>query len=638
MPDRTPYVPRIDLWFNAKSATGTLPPQHQGRNLDEISRAQGWALHKVVPDYINVRKPSDSLHRAIGVFSLKETVYDYRFSSDVEIQVVHEGDRTKVEYHTPVGMVSTSFTYSSEMVKAGVSTVPTTEHIIKKQDDYKVVAYLFENLVLIPDSADFDNLQKDVGEDGLVVTLGGRAASPLHHIQKHFIGTTEFYYHYNDYQKEMRALSDSMENFFNQALNIIADSKAEAVLWGNNFDDMITPPPFFKIEILPWLQRIVEVLSARGKYVFCHCDGENQGLMDLILDSGIHVAEAVCPHPMTKVKIEDYYQRWAGKLTIFGGIPSIMLLEESVSSEEFESYLDHLFKAVAPGQRLILGIADTTPPNAVFDRLVRIGERVDKEGRLPLEGGAYRPLDKHMLIQAAKRIPSKIPVEDDEIFQTDEYAPFKIIQKDVLKGDRTKIIEHIQQLLDEKTSAKDILKRGMLPAMEIIGKKFTDGNVFIPEVLLAARAMNEATKFLKPYLTHDSNARHGRVLIGTVSGDYHDIGKNLVTALLEGTGFEIRDLGTNVPTKVFIKEVLDFRPDILALSALLTTTMPEMKKIINTLAEEELRDHVKVIVGGAPVNAKFARDIGADGYGTDAGEAVALSKKIVYETTKSTSF
>ena len=129
----------------------------------------------------------------------------------------------------------------------------------------------------------------------------------------------------------------------------------------------------------------MNVLHAKGKKVICHCDGENLGLMELILDSGMDVAEAICPFPMTKVRIEEYYERWSGKLTLFGGIPSTLLLAEATSDEEFEAYLDHLFKVVAPGRRLILGIADTTPPYAIFDRLVRIGERVEKEGRLPLK-------------------------------------------------------------------------------------------------------------------------------------------------------------------------------------------------------------------------------------------------------------
>ena len=151
-------------------------------------------------------------------------------------------------------------------------------------------------------------------------------------------------------------------------------------------------PPILKRRSSPGSRRPHESLAEKGKFLISHCDGENLRLLDLIRDSGIHIAEAVCPAPMTKVKIEDYYQHWCGKLTIFGGIPQSLLLEETASEEDFQAYIDHFFKAVAPGTRIIVGIADTTPPNAVFDRLVRLGERIAKEGGLPLKAGAFRPV------------------------------------------------------------------------------------------------------------------------------------------------------------------------------------------------------------------------------------------------------
>ena len=300
------------------------------------------------------------------------------------------------------------------MKKSGASITWIEEHAIKRTEDYRVVGYLFENLKLVSDAVDFTNWCHDIGDDGIAATMVGLASSPMHHIQKEFFDATDFYYQYNDHRKEITVLAKSVENFFDQALQIIADSPAEAVLWGANFDDMITYPAYFQNEILPWIQKAADVLGSKGKVVICHCDGENLGLLDLIKDSGMHVAEAICPHPMTKVRIEEYYRRWSDKLTIFGGIPSNILLAEAASEEEFEAYLDHLFKAIAPGKRVILGIADTTPPDAVFDRLVRIGERVQEEGRLPLEAGSARPLAREMVDRAAERVGKELP--SDETF------------------------------------------------------------------------------------------------------------------------------------------------------------------------------------------------------------------------------
>ena len=619
MPDVLPYVPRIDLWYNANSMADTLPEKHKGRTQDEISRAQGWALHKIVPEFLKIRKPEDNLHRALGIYSLKELVFNCKFSSDIEIKVKSEGDYTHVEYHTPVGMVNTTTVYTDEMRKAGASLIWIEEHIIKKPEDYRVVGYLFENLELIPDFHDFIKWKDEIGEDGVAVTMASLASSPMHHIQKEFLDATEFYYHYHDYQKEMRALAEIMENYYNQALKIIADSPAEAVLWGANYDDMITYPAYFEKEILPWIKKAADILGAKGKTVICHCDGENLGLMDLIRDSGMHVAEAVTPYPMTKVKIEEHYQRWSDKLTIWGGIPEILLMAETATDEDLEAYLDHLFKAVAPGRRFIVGIADTTPAHAVFDRLIRIGERVEKEGRLPLEGGAARPISEAQLAKAAARVTPQL-VEDEV---------FKIIQDDVLKGNHTEIKGHAQEMLGKGVNAQDILQRGMISAMEVISEQFKAGEVFIPEVLLSARAMNEALLVLEPYLAREKKEVSGKVLIGTVQGDMHDIGKNMVITMLRGVGFEIQDMGVNVPMEKIVEQVSEYKPDILGLSALLTTTMAEMRKVIDALKARGLRNNVRVMVGGAPVNEKYAKAIGADGYAPDAGEAVDLVKKLM---------
>ena len=621
MPDRLPFAPRLDLWYTANAQSGTLPEKYKTCSFDEIARAEGWALHKINPEYQQVRKPEDNLHWALGILSYKETVYGFKFSPDVELEVKENAGRTKITYRTPVGSVSTTTVYTEEMRKAGVSNFWVDEHVLKGPKDYRVVGYIFENLKLFRDDRDFLKWKEDIGEDGVAFTLGGRAASPMHHIQKYFVDATDFYFHYHDYAKEMRALAESMGKFFDQIIQRVGDSSAEGVYWGANFDDLITYPAFFEKDIVPWIRKAADILGRKGKYVSCHCDGENLGLLDLIRDSGMHIAEAVTPAPMTKVSIEEYYRRWSDKLTLFGGIPSILLLRESISDEEFEAYLEHLFKAVAPGKRMILGIADSTPPKAVFERLVRIGEKVEKEGRLPLEAGAFRPLIQPAMLEAAKPLSREI-VWDEE---------FRQVQNDVLEGDHVAIQEHIRGLLKKGAKAEDILKRGMLTAMEVISKRFKSGEAFIPEVLLSARAMNEAVRVLEPHLAGTQLATKGKVMIGTVKGDLHDIGKNLVITMLKGVGFETVDLGIDVPAPAFIKAVEEHKPHILGLSALLTTTMPQMKAVIDALKQKGLRDRVKVMVGGAPVNEKFARDIGADGYAPDGAEAVNLARKLMAE-------
>lgn len=619
MPDVLPYVPRIDLWYNANSAMGTLPPQHAGRTQDEISRAEGWALHKVVPEFLQVERPEDSIHRALGLYRLKEIVFDLEFAPQIGIDVARDGDYTRVTYHTPVGEVSTRTMYSAEMRRAGASVTWIDEHIIKRPADYAVVGYLFEHLTLKPAFDRFRAWQRYVGEDGVACTMVGLACSPMHHIQKEFFDATEFYYAYSDCPKQMHDLAGSVGHFFDQALEIIAGSPAEMVLWGANLDDAITYAEYCGREITPWIRKASDRLGAAGKLALVHCDGENLGLMDLIRDSGLHVAEAICPFPMTKVAIEEYYARWGERLTIFGGIPSNILLPQIASEADFEAYLDHLFKVIAPGRRFIVGVADTTPPDAKFDRLVRIGERVRKEARLPLEGGAARPITAARLEQAAARVAIH-PVAP---------ADYALVGDDIEHGRHKDIAAHVQALLDSGHSPRQILDSALLSTMQALGVRFSAGEIFIAQMLLSARAMNAGLAVLEPHLMSASKEASGKILIGTVRGDFHDVGKNMVAIMLRGVGFDVIDLGVNLAPDVFVDAVRKYQPDLVALSALLTTTMAEMGNVIETLKANGLRDRVKIIVGGAPVNENFSRNIGADGYAGDAGEAAELAKKLI---------
>lgn len=636
MVDTIPYVPRIDLWYNANQRAGSLPEKHRNRTADEISLAEGWALHKIVPEFLKPDTTEDIVHRGLGLVSLKEYTYSFKFSSDITIRTEGDIDQMRVVYETPRGTVSVAHGYTEEMKDAGASAPWIQEHAIKGPEDYKVLAYIFGNMTFAPDYQRFMKWESEIGDHGLALesTPALNAGSPMHFIQKVLIDATEFFIHYNDYQKEMAELVEALEHCYTQLLPILAESPAKAVYWDANVDSMITYPAYLKKDIIPWWQKAAEVFHAKDKLLFIHPDGENNLLMDILADCGADVCEAVTPYPMTKVSIDEYYDTWcrSEKLTIWGGIPESLLLEKSATDEEFEAYLDHLFKAISPGTRFIAGIGDTTPPGAVFDRLVRLGERIEKEGRLPLQAGAGVLLDADQLTRESDTAEKESDDRRDTSADPTGVEPIDedllVIQNDVLQGDNKTITRHVQKALDKSYSPQDILDKGMLSAMEIIGGRFKDGTVFIPEVLLSARALNEALMILEPYLAAEGRTQKGKILIGTVRGDLHDIGKNLVSTMLKGVGYDVVDLGINVAVDEFVYQVSQHNPEILAVSALLTTTMPQMGLIIDALEREGLRQGVMVIVGGAPVNEKFARDIGADGYARDAGDAVDLVARL----------
>jgi 5-methyltetrahydrofolate--homocysteine methyltransferase len=186
-----------------------------------------------------------------------------------------------------------------------------------------------------------------------------------------------------------------------------------------------------------------------------------------------------------------------------------------------------------------------------------------------------------------------------------------------------------REALDAGESAETILKEGFISAMERIGVKFKNGEVYIPEVLIAARAMHAGMAVLKPILSQSTGVMTGKVVIGTVKGDLHDIGKNLVVMMLEGGGFDVIDLGIDITANQFIEAIQEHQPQVLALSALLTTTVNEMKVTLQAIEKAGLRNRVKTIVGGAPVTERFAREIGADGYAPDAASAVDTVKSLI---------
>ena len=196
-------------------------------------------------------------------------------------------------------------------------------------------------------------------------------------------------------------------------------------------------------------------------------------------------------------------------------------------------------------------------------------------------------------------------------------------------GKRRDLTARVQQELNDGTTAKEILEKSLIPGMEIVGIRFKNDEIFVPQVLVAARAMNEVLAILRPILTNSGVEPLGKVVICTVKGDLHDIGKNIVRIMLEGTGFSVIDLGVDIDSNTVVEAVKEHHPDIVCLSALLTTTMEYDRVIINDLIKEGLRDSVKVMVGGAPVTQKFADEIGADSYTPDAASCAAAAKALL---------
>jgi corrinoid protein of di/trimethylamine methyltransferase len=203
------------------------------------------------------------------------------------------------------------------------------------------------------------------------------------------------------------------------------------------------------------------------------------------------------------------------------------------------------------------------------------------------------------------------------------------IKAAVVFGKHGEIVDLVRRAVDTGDDPNRIINEALIAAMDVVGQKFASNEIFVPEMLASAFTMKKGLEIVKPRLGGEKSKSMGTVMMGTVKGDLHDIGKNLVIMMLEGAGFNVVDLGVDLSVEKVVEKVEEIKPRILGLSALLTTTMPEMKRVIEVLEQKGLRQKVKVLVGGAPVDARFAEKIGADGYGKDAAEAVRLAREIV---------
>jgi 5-methyltetrahydrofolate--homocysteine methyltransferase len=208
-------------------------------------------------------------------------------------------------------------------------------------------------------------------------------------------------------------------------------------------------------------------------------------------------------------------------------------------------------------------------------------------------------------------------------------SEFKSLTEAVIKGDIQTAVAETQTALDGGANVQDILDKGLIAAMDEVGEKFSTGQMFVPQMLRSAKTMQESMKLIKPLFQEGELKAKGKVVIGTVRQDLHDIGKNLVAMMMEGAGFTVTDLGVDVSPEKFTEKAKEVGADIVAMSALLSTTMPAMRKTIEALKDAGIRDNVKVMVGGAPVTDNFAREIKADSYAPDAGSAVIVAKKLL---------
>jgi uroporphyrinogen-III decarboxylase len=377
-PDRVPWIPRLEFWYRAALRKGNLPKEWTGLSLQEIEQRLGAGSYAVNPDYTS--DVSGWVDRGLGLWHIPTLTYDFDFEG-VERRISKResknGTETVVEYVTPVGSVRTAYLFTEEMLDAGASIPWVSEVPIKGETDFEPVGYIFEHARVTPKQEGYLALREKIGDRGVPVAYLLGSAGPMHHIMKELMFTEHFYYEMADHPQKVFRLAEQMQAFFEAIRQSALDSVAEVVFLGGNYDDSITPPPIFRDHILPELQRYAERLHARGKYLLTHTDGENRRLIPMFLEAGFDVADSVCPHPMTRMTLEEVRRAFKDRITIWGGIPSTQLCIGSTTDDEFRRYTGELLARYGHADRLVLGVSDMVTADAELDRIKYLCDKIN---------------------------------------------------------------------------------------------------------------------------------------------------------------------------------------------------------------------------------------------------------------------
>ncbi|MFT5090177.1 MAG: hypothetical protein ACI8PG_004554 [Planctomycetota bacterium] len=369
-----PWAPRLDLWYIARRARGDLPPELEGLDTPALADYFGVACHSVRADYTRARPREDLILRGFGL----DNHPDYPFRTELRglpCTFEHDDENARTTIETRSGPVHTHLHQTSAMSRDGISLPFFRHHALESIDRIEAVAEVFDHIEVVPMPESYRVFKTHVGERGIAVSSGPIAASPMHLILHELAAMDQFFYHYADHLAKLEALCEHIEPYFEAVLDALVASEAEVVLWGGNYDQDLTWPPFFARYIRPWLQRAAERLHAAGKFLLTHTDGENKDLLSLYPDCHFDIAESVCPQPMTQCTLAEVRKGMGENVTVWGGIPSVALLTDAMDDAAFTAYIDEIFAEIGDRSRLILGVSDNVPPDADMERLRYIGER-----------------------------------------------------------------------------------------------------------------------------------------------------------------------------------------------------------------------------------------------------------------------
>lgn len=377
LPDGLLFVPRLDIWYNRNKTLGTLPRGYENLSLREISLMLGAGLHSVVPDFIRSAPVDDIYHRALGFYNNPDFPFTVDFSA-VDFDVQLSANELKVIYHSAKGNLTTRCRFGRELFDSGNSIPDILEPAVKQRNDYACLADILARVRIRPAPEKFRAYYERVGKAGVAVAFLSLACGPMHHIMRDLRKYEEFCLDIYDEPSLPAMCAEPLAELYEQIITSVLQTPAEVVLFGANYDEIITYRPFFEEQMAPWLNKTADRMHAAGKYLLTHTDGENQGLLPAFATCRFDIADSVCPAPMTKVSFREYREFFGKRTTIWGGIPSVILLSNSCPETDFRNFVRTVIANGKPYDHFILSIADTTPPNADFGRILYLAEACSK--------------------------------------------------------------------------------------------------------------------------------------------------------------------------------------------------------------------------------------------------------------------
>ena len=359
-PDRIPWVPRIRNWYQARLLEGNMPERFRGMSEMEVRRAL-----------------------RLGNDARSGKIFRKRYEG-MDVTVEREQDITRTRFATPFGTVIHGSAIAAGDLKGWVkSDGVTVEHPIRSVEDYRIWEYVAEHTYYDPSYDEYSAYEQEVGEEGLPMVSAGDC--PFHYFLLHLAGYNDAYFHMVDYPQQFEHLMTVMTQVERERLwPVVAGSPARLIFHGLHFDTQMTPPKMFRQYITPYYREFAALLHSHGKKLTWHADDDSQAILGEVKAAGFDMAECFCTAPMVSVTLEEARAAWGNDVIIWGGVPSV-LLEPSFPEEEFEEYMRGVFRAIAPGDAFILGVADNVMPTSIIERVERISDLVEEHGHYPVK-------------------------------------------------------------------------------------------------------------------------------------------------------------------------------------------------------------------------------------------------------------